>query len=91
MKLRDAIATLKQETMACWWPGGSYPGKEGTDWAGILGEARTLQEGIKARQDIPENAMFYVMDDDNPETALYNKLGCAYVTVIQCMQEGRVS
>lgn len=87
MKLRDAITTLKRETMACWWPNGSYPGKQGTDFEGIFGEIRTLQQGIRDRQGIPADAMFYTLDEDSPETALHDELNDAYVTVIRSMQK----
>jgi len=85
MKLPEAIRTLRENTMACWWPDGPYPGKQGTDFAGIFGEVRTLLHGIMARQDIPEDEAFFVLDEGNPETALYNELVDAVLTVKRCM------
>lgn len=86
MKLPEAITILKRETMACWWPNGSYPGKQGTDWPGIFGETRELQRGIRRRQDIPDDASFYVLDPDHAETALHDDLSAATVTVLGAMQ-----
>ena len=81
MKLPEAIKVLKTNTMACWWPNGSYPGKQGTDFAGIGGEVRVLLRGIMDRQDIPKDASFFTLDSDNPETALYNELLGAWIVV----------
>ena len=86
MKLPEAIRILRANTMACWWPDGPYPGKRGTDFEGIFGEVRELTRGIKARQDIPPDASFFMLDDNDPETALYNDLVSAVMTVRRCYQ-----
>jgi len=82
MRLPEAIKVLRANTMACWWP---ESGMSGTDLAGVFWEARLLTGEIKRRQDIPPNTPFFVLDDDNPETALYNELVSAVLTVRQCM------
>ncbi len=79
MKLAKAIKVLKTNTMACWWPNGSYPGKQGTDFAGIGGEVKHLLRGILERQDIPANAPVFTLDSANPETALYDELLGAWI------------
>jgi hypothetical protein len=84
MRLPEAIKVLRENTMACWWPNGPYPGKQGTDFSGIFGEVKALLHGIMARQDIPDDAPFFVLDDENPETALYNDLVGAVLTVRRC-------
>ncbi len=89
MRLPEAIRILKRETMACWWPNGPYPGKQGTDFDGIIGEVRVLLDGIKLRQDVPEDAAFFTLDDANPETGLYNQLVGAVLTVQRCQSSGQ--
>lgn len=74
MRLPEAIKILQQNTMACWWPNGSWPGQQEIDKEGIIGEARLLLEGIRQRQDIPDNALFFTLDEANPETWLYDKI-----------------
>ena len=81
MKLREAIKVLRENTMACWWPNGPYPGKRGTDWEGIAGEVRALTRDIKRRQDVQPDAMGFFLDPNNPETELYNQLITAWLTV----------
>ena len=78
MKLAEATKILKRETMACLWPNGSHPGQKHTDLAGIAGEVKALLQGIKDRQGMA-GAAFFVLDDDNPESALYDELGSAYM------------
>ncbi|KKM65238.1 hypothetical protein LCGC14_1493240 [marine sediment metagenome] len=84
-KLAQAIKILKANTMACWWPNGPYPGKQGTDWQGISGEVSYLLSGIKQRQDIDPTALFFVLDPANSETALYDELLTALHTVNEAM------
>lgn len=82
MRLPEAIRTLKANTMACWWPDyHTFPGKRGTDWDGIFGEVWALLDGIKERQGIEAGAMFYTLDDSDPETATHDELMAAMMTV----------
>ena len=74
MKIPEAIRILKDNTMACWWPNGPYPGRKGTNFTDIFGEVQTLLNGIKERQGIPAGEAFFVLDPTNSETALYGKL-----------------
>lgn len=84
MRLPEAIKVLRANTMACWWPDGPYPGKRGTDIRGIFGECRTILHGIMGRQGIPEDAPFFTFDESNPETALYDEIIDAMLTVRRC-------
>jgi len=86
MRLPEAIKLLRQNTMACWWPNGPYPGKQGTDFRGIFGEVKVLLNGIKARQWIDGDAKLFILDDDNPETALYNDLVTAVMVITASWQ-----
>ena len=81
MKLAKAIHILKANTMACWWPNGPYPGKQGTDWDEIEGEVNHLLLGIMRRQDISDGTPFFILDPANPESRLYDELGSAALTV----------
>lgn len=86
MKLPEAIKVLRVNTMACWWPNGPYPGKRGTDFEGILGEVGYLLLGIRRRQNIPDDAMFYTLDPDNSETTLYDQLTSAVIAIKRTAQ-----
>ena len=70
--LQEAVTILQQNTMACWWP--SRISGEVIDKAGIMDEAKLLLKGIMARQDIPWNESFFVLDDSNPESKLYDEI-----------------
>ena len=86
MRLAQAIKVLKTNTMACWWPNGPYPGKQGTDWDGIFGEVGCLVGGIMARQGISDKESFFVLDPANPETAMYDELLGAMLAVRSAKQ-----
>ena len=75
MKLAEAAKVLQSNTMACWWPSRINGGA--IDVAGILDEARLLLKGIKERQDIPAGESFFVLDEANPESAMYDELASA--------------
>lgn len=81
MRLSEAVKVLKENTMACWWPSRAM-GRQGTDWYGIKSEVGLLLLGIKRRQGIEDEAKFFILDEDNPETALYDRLVEATFTVI---------
>ena len=81
MKLREAIEILRENTMACWWPDGPYPGKRGTDWDGIFREVRATLKDIMHRQEINGDSPFFVLDAENPETAIYDNLMAAILAV----------
>ena len=74
MKLAEAVKVLKGNTMACWWPSRAFPG---TNMREMLNEAGMALEGIRERQGIPAGESFYVLDDDDPETKLYDEIACA--------------
>jgi hypothetical protein len=80
MRLSEAIKILQANTMACWWPS-STMGRTETDVAGIAGEVRALRAGIKSRQGIPADALFYVLDPNDPETRLFENLREAVQTL----------
>lgn len=82
MRLPEAIKVLKANTMALWWPN---EGMARTDLAAIFWEVGLVTGGIKERQGIPADASFFVLDDDDPETALYNELVAAVLVVRSCM------
>lgn len=84
MKLSEAIKILKANTMACWWPS-KITGKNGTDFNGIFGEANKLLKDIMRRQNIPEDTKFFVLDETNTETKLYNEISTAILTVKQAI------
>ena len=85
MRLRDAIKILQTHTLASHWPDQAM-GQKGVDIAGITNEVRELLRDIRQRQDIPRDAMFYVLDSDNPETLLHDQLVQALITVKQAIQ-----
>ena len=74
MRLAEAVKVLKSNTMACWWPSRAFPG---TDMREMLNEAGMALEGIRERQGIPSGASFYVLDESNPETGLYDEIANA--------------
>ena len=83
MNMTEATRVLKAETMACWWQ------SDPPNWEGILGEVSVLQEGIQARQGIPKHAPFYVLDDDDPETEMHDRLAVARGAVLQQLTHRR--
>ena len=80
MKLTEAIKILKSNTMACWWPSKAM-GRNFTDWPRIFDECRHVLKGIMRRQNIPDDCKFFVLDDENPETQLYNEIATAMTVV----------
>ena len=80
MKLKEAIETLKANTMACWWPCKTM-GRQSTDFHGIIHEVLGLLEGIRIRQGIPGDATFYSLDDKNNETDLHDQLVAALMVI----------
>jgi hypothetical protein len=89
MKMREAIKVLREETMACWWPNGPYPGKQGTDFEGIFGEVDALLRASKERAGISANAMFFTMPPD--EADYYDRLANARFTVHEAMRNTKTA
>jgi hypothetical protein len=85
MTFREAIQVLKENTLSCWWPSKAM-GKNYTDFDGIFGEIQHTLLDIKRRQDIPDDAKFFVLDENNSETKLYNEIMTAVCIVKQAMQ-----
>ena len=83
MKLGRAIEVLKANSMACWWPDKGL-GRNTTDLDGMVSEILGHMNNIKWQQDIPSDAVFFVLDDAAPETALYNELAAALCTLKRC-------
>jgi hypothetical protein len=80
MKLSEAINVLKAYTMDCWWPCKAL-GRNETSWPDIFSEAKLQLRGIMERQGIEPHTSFFVLDPENPETELYNRIATAIVQV----------
>ena len=75
MKLNEAVNILQSNTSAIWWPSARNGGR--IDEPGIIAEARSRQRHILKRQGIPAGEAFYVLDETNPESAIYDELASA--------------
>ena len=80
MKLSEAINVLKAYTSDYFWPCKEL-GRNETCWPDIFSEARLRLREIMQRQGIEPNTPFFVLDDSNPETELYNRIAGAILQV----------
>jgi hypothetical protein len=85
MKLNEAIDVLKANTLPINWPDAKM-GRVGTDWQQIQREVRmALREEIQ-RQGIDPDAMFFVLDESDPGTRVYNEIMEAWQVVRSCVR-----
>ena len=79
MKLSEAINVLKSHTDDAWWPCKGI--RNNTSWPDIFSEAKLRLNEIMKRQGVEPQTPFFVLDSENPETLLYNRIASAIVQV----------